>query len=177
MIVGLIQFYNRMSGLLYAKEVGIYANNLAGKIKEGHISQGQLIQLATDLNKNLESNKIIIPTSGTPKQIADQLSSQIHDLLNNESTQHDFFKSIVSLIKEKNSVLNAVEPITNNHVAFAKSLFEFSEYVSFKEITGIAFDGHADKNQIVTLLLKGFGKWFVSTSEIFFFGMLVFVIS
>ena len=177
MVVSLIQFYNRISGLLYAREVGSYASNLANKVKDGHMSKEQLMQLTADLNKNLESNKIIIPTSGTAQQISAQLSAQIHDLLNNESTQHGFFKSLVSLIKEKNGVLNEIEPLTDNHVAFAKSLFEFSEYVSFKEIAKIALDGNADKHNIIMLLLKGFGEWFTDTSDLFFFGMLLFVIA
>ncbi|CAM9136780.1 hypothetical protein [Mycoplasma todarodis] len=177
MVVSLIQFYNRISGLLYAREVGTYANNLASDVKGGNMSKEQLMQLAADLNKNLESNKIIIPTTGTPKEIAAQLSSQIHDLLNNESTQHDFFKSLVSLIKEKNSVLNEVEPISDNHIAFAKSLFEFSEYISFKEIAKVAFNGDADKHRIIMLVLKGFGEWFTSTSDLFFFGMLLFIVA
>ncbi len=158
MVVGVIQFYHRVSGLMYAREVGTYATNLSNKIKEGNMSVDQLKTLANDLNKNLKDNNIVLPSSGTPQEIANNLSSQIHNLLNNESTQHDFFESLISLIKERNGVLNSIEPINDNHVAFAKSLFEFSEYISFKEIAKIAFDGDADKKAIVMLLLKGFGQ-------------------
>ncbi len=174
MVIGIIRFYHRISGLMYAREVGAYATSLSNKIKEGNMSVDQLKTLAGDLNKNLKDNNIILPSSTDPAVIASNLSSQIHNLLDNESTQHEFFESLVSLIKERNGVLNSIEPINDNHVAFAKSLFEFSEYVSFKEIAKIAFDGNADKKDIVMLLLKGFGQWFVKTSDIFFIGLLLF---
>ncbi len=57
------------------------------------MSVDQLKTLANDLNKNLKDNNIILPSKGSPQEIANNLSLKIHDLLNNESTQHNFFES------------------------------------------------------------------------------------
>ncbi len=182
MALNLYHFIQKLLGLAYIKEVNQYVREFTDKTNKTGTPEEKLELLKkvriviTELNRNLGDHKITLGSGTTPKEILDHVNSSIHDLINDEATQHTFFKAFVGLIKDKNEALNSIQPINNHHIEFAKSLFEFSDYVSLKKLATIALKDTIDKKAIIKELLNGLFKWFKQTSGWFFIGLLMFAV-
>ncbi|TCG11592.1 hypothetical protein [Mycoplasma todarodis] len=176
----LYHFLTKILGLAYAKEISEYVNGFTHYFKNkksvGPQDIENLQKLVNALNANLGDHKITLSHSLSPQENFQHVNDAIQDLIKNEETQHTFFKAIIQLVKDKNEVLNGIQPINDKHVEFAKSLFEFSDYVSFKKIAALALKDTVDKKGIVNLLVEGMFKWFTQTSGWFFIGLLMFAV-
>ncbi len=176
----LYHFLTKIWGFVYAKEISQYVKDFTNQLKEKQNVSSEdlrnLQKLVGALNANLGNHKVIISQNISPQENFQHVYDSIQDLIKNEDTQHTFFKSIIQLIKDKNEVLSGIQPINDKHVAFAKSLFEFSDYVSFKKLASLALGGPIDKKEIIKVLINGLLKWFTQTSGWFFIGALMFVV-
>ncbi len=177
MMWNLYHFINKMIGFTHVNEVSKYVKGFSNDIKEGKVdpTKVDLNGLIKALNVNLGDHKIVISPNATPKEVLDQFNNALQKFMHDDAAQHTFFKAFAQLIKDKNETLNSIREINDNHVAFATSLIEFSDYVSIKRISVLVFKGGDHKEEIIKLILKGIWKWFKKTSDWFFIGLVIFV--
>ncbi len=186
--VSLYKYINRISGLMYAKDMGDYTKHLIDKVKKSKDTMDkvellklshQLQDVVKALNDHMTASgaKVTLPTIDPSKDLVNfvhELSSNLIEFSKNENTQHAFFEGLVGLIKDKNASLNELLPLGNKQVSFAKSLIEFSHYIDFNELTTPIMNRTATLRTIITVLLKGMKKWFIQTNGLFFIGAIMF---